>query len=205
MKNRLPFVRWRTKPGDTLWRCFMAIFFNFVSVSCKTVVFGILASAIVIFSASTDARAFCIYNDTPLLLHVTQLEGQRYSTLGLLHHGFKKYMDPGTNACCNWKDRDCNVKGGRGDKLKFRVTFEKQWGTTDEQISYAIDLATAPGPASASLALPIEYCTPIITAGGWFKIRIESQKVVCRGYTSNGWEIAKDGTIIVPAPGRPRP
>jgi hypothetical protein len=66
-----------------------------------------------------SAEAFCIYNRTDdIVIKVKQTGGGV-----VLVKGFKAKINPGEKACCNWKNKDCNLEGKRDSTVAFVITY----------------------------------------------------------------------------------
>lgn len=64
--------------------------------------------------ASAPAFAFCIYNETKRDIWTNQTANEFGS-------GYAGTIKGGKKACCNWKNKDCNPKGGQDTPLLMYV------------------------------------------------------------------------------------
>ena len=80
---------------------------------------GLVFIALTAFLAVDSAEAFCIYNRTnDIVIKVKQTGGGV-----VLVKGFKAKINPGEHACCNWKNKDCNLKCKRDSTVAFVITY----------------------------------------------------------------------------------
>ncbi len=78
---------------------------------CLIFIFSLLLVA-------TNSFAYCIYNQTDVLIKAKQVSGGK----GLFYR-FSKEIDPyeDSKACCNWKNHDCNTEGKRDSIVGFDI------------------------------------------------------------------------------------
>lgn len=80
---------------------------------------GLVFIALTAFLMVDGAEAFCIYNRTnDIVIKVKQTGGGYY----IEGERFKEKINPGEHACCNWKNRECNMEGKRDSTVAFVIT-----------------------------------------------------------------------------------
>ncbi len=80
----------------------------------------IFMGAIVSFAFSVNTSyAFCVYNKTDKIIYVDESSGGRNSSVSFA----SGVLQPGEKKCCNWKNKDCNVKGKRDSLVGFDVEY----------------------------------------------------------------------------------
>lgn len=105
---------------------------------------GVLAS----LSIMGMADAFCIYNRSNQKLGVIQESG------GQALHSFQADISPGGQACCNWRNADCNKEGKKTSILTFTVP---RWYEDN-----------------------VNFCTRVrVQAGGWLTLEGKGTDITC--------------------------
>ena len=106
---------------------------------------------------STHAAAFCVYNHSD-----KEVEFRQDSASGIPFKGFSKTVEPGGKACCNWKNRDCNMIGGQKAPLGMFTHVKGEKGLMGTQKIYGCGV-----PANGSGGGPkvVRH-----EAGGWIEV-----------------------------------
>jgi len=74
---------------------------------------GLVLAGLAVFLAAEGAEAFCVYNNTDIVVEAKQTEGGN----------FHKRVG-NSKECCNWKEKSCNKGGKRDSIVKFDVYYK---------------------------------------------------------------------------------
>jgi hypothetical protein len=107
--------------------------------------------------SAVPANAFCVYNKTSVdIFFVQQISNSHLNKLG---KGFANVVKPGKNACCNWKNSDCNPDGKRTSTVEFLTELRPSGGTVNCGV----------GKSIAGLYQTKNPNVPV-QAGGWIQV-----------------------------------
>ncbi len=76
----------------------------------------VLAAAGMLFAFAGQAGAYCVHNNSDMLVHVSQVSNASF------WKPFGTDLNPGNSACCPWSTKDCNESGGQTDPVGLTVT-----------------------------------------------------------------------------------
>ena len=79
----------------------------------NSVLVGLVFVVFAVFLMVEGAEAFCVYNNTDIVVEAEQTEGGN----------FHKRIGS-NNECCNWKEKSCNKGGKRDSIVKFDVYYK---------------------------------------------------------------------------------
>lgn len=79
-------------------------------------------SALACLGAALPAQAFCIHNE--LKDRQVTLQQEEHPDYQRNDRRFKATLKPGANACCEFKNLDCNPNGRQNSLVGFDVTIE---------------------------------------------------------------------------------
>ncbi|QJR13744.1 hypothetical protein [Usitatibacter palustris] len=106
---------------------------------------------------SSQASAFCVYNYSDKSVKFSQ-----DSASGIPFKGFSKTVDPGGKACCNYKNRDCNMIGGQTAPLGMFTHIKGEKGLMGTQ---KISGCGVPANGSGGGPKVVRH-----EAGGWIEV-----------------------------------
>jgi hypothetical protein len=82
----------------------------------------LLFAALILLAAATDAGAFCVFNELKdRTVSVTQEEHPDWKRQD---SRFQKKVAPGTSACCEFKNLDCNPNGRQNSLVGLEVVVD---------------------------------------------------------------------------------
>jgi len=90
-----------------------------------------------IFSLSSMAGAFCVYNRTKdARTDIFQESGAPWYLLQFGFGLFRANLKPGENQCCNWQTKDCNVSGERDAPIRFHIHIYDVKSNTWQELTH---------------------------------------------------------------------
>ncbi len=78
----------------------------------------IVIAAVLTLTSAGYARAFCIHNESDIVMEVKEVAG------GSFFGGYSAGLNSGSTGCCNWQDSGCNTKGNNYNIVNFDVWYE---------------------------------------------------------------------------------
>lgn len=79
---------------------------------------ALVAMVVGLLGFATPAAAFCVYNDTQLVLNAAMEAGP-------LFKAFFQDVAPAKNTCCHWQNKDCNSRGTQQSPVTIRLELHR--------------------------------------------------------------------------------